>query len=119
MTLTVNGVDVLPYVAYQGYDIQRADVDGEDAGRAANGTMWRDRRATKHRIDVTCIPLTATECHNILNAILPEFFSVTYTDPEAGTDVTCQMYSNNFHYKYVIKKNGVDLWQLSFPLIEQ
>ena len=61
MTLTVAGIDMIPYIAYGGLQWQRADVDGEAAGRALNGDMIRDRVAVKIRWDITCRPLRADE----------------------------------------------------------
>ena len=81
MTLTVAGIDMIPYIAYGGLQWQRADVDGEAAGRALNGDMIRDRVAVKIRWDITCRPLKADELSLILSALNPEFVTVTSYDP--------------------------------------
>ena len=120
MTFTVNGVDMLPYIAYQGLKWQRSDVEAPDAGRTLDGVMHRGRVATKIRLDVTCRPLTAAEASTVLNAILPEFVSVTYTDPMSG-NVTKTMYSNNNPASFLMRrKDGSEWWSgITFPLIEQ
>ena len=120
MTFTVNGVNMLPYIAYQGLKWQRSDVEAPDAGRTLVGLLHRGRVATKIRLDVTCRPLTSSEASTVLSAILPEFVSVTYTDPMAGGTVTKTMYSNNTSAAYCIKKrDGTEWWSgISFPLIE-
>ena len=78
MTFTVNGVNMLPYIAKEGVKWQRSDLDAPDSGRTLDGIMHRGRVATKIRLDVTCRPLTSSEAAIVLNAILPEFISVTY-----------------------------------------
>ena len=120
MTLTVNGVNMLPYVAYQGLKWQRSDIEASDAGRTMDGILHRGRVATKVRLDVTCRPLTSSEASIVLNAILPEWVTVTYTDPMSGT-VTKTMYSNNNPASFMLKKkDGREYWNgITFPLIEQ
>ncbi len=120
MTFSINGVNMLPYIAYRGLKWQRGDVEAPDAGRTLDGVMHRGRVATKIRLDVTCRPLTASEASTVLNAILPEFVSVTYTDPMYGT-VTKTMYSNNNPASFLMRKsNGAEYWDgITFPLIEQ
>lgn len=120
MTLIVNHVDMTPYLKFQGFKWQRSDVDGPNAGRTLdNAYMHRDRLATKIRLDCECRPLTTEEASIVLAAIRPESVSVTYTDPEAGTEVSAEMYSNNIPAQYCIRRRGVDLWMgISFPLIE-
>ena len=121
MTLTVNGVDMIPYIAYNGLKWQRSDIDASDSGRTMDGIMHRGRVATKIRLDVTCRPLKATEASIVLQAILPEWVTVTYTDPMEGHDVTKTMYSNNNPATFLIARtNGLHLWSgITFPLIEQ
>lgn len=126
MTLTIGGVDITPYIAFQGLKWQRADIDGPDATRTLDGTLVRSRIATKIRLDITCRPLTTSELAIILNAIQPEWVTVVYSDPMYGGQIntTKKMYSNNFPVSYLMQKtvNGttVDYWTgLTFPLIEQ
>lgn len=112
---------MIPYVAYGGLKWQRADVDGPNAGRAMDATVVRDRIATKIRLDVTCRPLYQMEAAAVLSAIKPEFVTVTYTDPEAGGDVTKTMYSNNIPAQFLmIDRAGREMWSgITFPLIER
>lgn len=122
MTLKINGVDITPYVAYQGFKWQRSDADGPNAGRSIdNATLIRDRLAIKIRLDITCRPLTLQEASTVLKLIEPEFVTVTYTDPAQGIDVTKTMYSNNIPAQFLIqRKNGIELWGgITFPLIEK
>lgn len=121
MVLEIDGVDVLPYVAYNGFKWQRSDVDGEDAGRDLTADMHRDRVATKRRIDITCRPLYNNEVSIVLTAIMPEFVQVRYYDPQEGQVVTRTMYSNNNPATYQQRyADGRELWSgITFPLIEK
>lgn len=121
MTLTINGVDVTPYAAFGGIKWQREDVDGPNTGRMLDGTLIRDRVATKYRLDVTCRALTLAEASIVLNLIYPVWVTVVYTDPMAGADVTKTMYSNNIPATFAIKQpDGTELWSgIAFPLIER
>ena len=121
MTLTVNNVDLTPYIAFGGLKWSRNDVDGQNAGRTMDAVMHRDRIAIKIRLDVNCRPLTASELSSVLNAIQSEYVSVTYDDPLLGTRRNVSMYSNNVPASYLMKKqDGTEWWNgCSFPLIER
>lgn len=120
MVFTIDGVNMLPYIAYRGLKWSRQDIDGPDAGRNIAGEMQRLRVATKIRLDVTCRPLTDSEASIVLKAILPEYVTVQYTDPMEGGTVTKTMYANNNPASFLIKKGNVGLWDgITFPLVEQ
>lgn len=113
---------MVPYIAFSGFQWQRSDVDGPNTTRSIDTAyLTRDRIATKYRIDVTCKPLTTKDASRVLKAIKPEYVTVTYTDPEAGGDVTKQMYSNNIPAQFLMKKrDGTEWWTgITFPLIER
>lgn len=120
MTLTVNNVDMTKYIAYGGIKWQRYDVDSPNTGRDISGRMHRGRVSTKIRLDVTCRLLKASEVSTVLNAILPEYVTVTYDDPMLGR-TTKTMYSNNNPAVYQMKrKDGTEYWGgVTFPLIER
>lgn len=125
MTFTIGtggeAVDMVPYVAHDdGFKWQRYDIDSPETGRALNGLMYRGRVATKIRLDIKCRPLTATELNTVLNAILPEYVTVTYSDPMYGT-VTKTMYSNNNPAVHALTyPDGTEWWSgISFPLVER
>lgn len=121
MTFQINGVDMTPYIKYQGVKWQRSDVDAPNSGRTLDGIMHRGRVATKVRLDVSCRPLKTAEISIVLQAIYPEFVTVTYDDPQQGGVVTRTMYSNNNPATFLGRKpNGEEFWsEISFPLIEQ
>ena len=120
MYLTINGTDIVPYIAYGGLKWSRNDIDAPNTGRAMNGLMYRGRVATKIRLDVTCRLLNATELSTVLNLILPEYVTVTYDDPMYGR-VTKTMYANNNPAVYQVHKNdGTEWWGgVTFPLVER
>lgn len=111
--------DITDYIAFGGLKWSRNDVDGPNAGRALNGTMIRDRVATKIRLDVTCRPLKLTELNKLLNLIYPVTITVRYNDPQSGL-LTKTMYSNNNPASYcMLKPDGTEWWNgVTFPLIE-
>ena len=43
MVFKINGTDITPYIANGGLQYTRNDLDGPNAGRALDGTMYRDR----------------------------------------------------------------------------
>lgn len=126
MILTIDGVDFIDnanpknsYVAFGGVKWQRNDIDAPNSGRDLGGLMHRGRVATKIRLDITCRPLTEAEAQIVLNAIYPEYVTVTYTDPQYGV-VTRTMYSNNNPASFLLKKSNTEYWGgITFPLVEQ
>lgn len=100
--ITIDGVDITPYIAYQGVQWSRNDVDGPNAGRTMSGLMIRDRVATKIRLDITCRPLKTDELRALLNLIYPEFVTVVYDDPMQGM-VSKTMYANNNKAQFLQK----------------
>ncbi len=82
--------------------------------------MHRGRVASKVRLDITCRPLHSAEAMAVLRAILPEYVTVRYIDPQDGA-VTKTMYSNNIPtICATVNPDGTALWKgLTFPLIER
>ena len=121
MVLKIDGTDIVPFIAFNGLQWQRQDIDGPNAGRTMDGTVVRDRIATKIRWDVTCRPLTSAELSQVLQLIQPEFVSLQYWDPITGLVLTDQFYSNNIPASYLIRKaNGTEYWGgVTFPLIQK
>lgn len=119
--LDIDGVDITPYVGYGGIKWQREDIDGPGAGRDLTGDLRRNRVATKRRLDVTCHLLTSEELRIVLSAVMPEWVTVRYYDPQEGQVVTRTMYSNNNPVSYQIHKpDGREYWSgITFPLIEK
>ena len=119
MIYKINGIDFIPFIAFGGLSWQRTDVDGPNAGREQDGTLVRDRIATKYRWDVTCRPLTGAELSLVLTAIEPEWVTLEYTDPVTNTVKTGLFYSNNIPATFGLqRKDGTVIWTgVTFPLI--
>lgn len=123
MVLTIDGVDMTPYIAYKGVTWKRADIDAPNTGRAMDALMYRGRIATKIRLDIKCKPLTTEEASIVLTALMPEYVTVSYTDPQVGGVVTKTMYANNNPASYLLhdaNNPNKDLWDgITFPLVER
>lgn len=117
---TVNGVSLINYLAEDGIKWTRNDIEAADAGRTLDGVMHRGRVASKVRLDVKCRPLTSSEVMVVLRAILPEYVTVRYIDPQDGS-ITKTMYSNNIpSLCATVNPDGTALWKgIEFPLIER
>jgi len=120
MILEVNNVDLVPYIAQGGVKWTRSDIDAPNSGRTMDGTMMRGRITTKIRLDITCVPLLASQLSTVLNAIYPQYVTVRYSDPMYGTRIVT-MYSNNNPASYLLQDaNGNEYWSgITFPLIER
>lgn len=120
MILEIDGIDITPYIAFGGVKWTRSDVDAPKSGRTLDGIMHRGRVSTKIRLDITCRPMLTREANIVLNAILPEFVTVRYTDPMSGV-VTKEFYANNNPASYLIsRKDGREYWSgITFPLVEK
>lgn len=120
MVLEVNGVNMVPYIAFRGVKWQRSDVDSSSTTRMLNGELRRKRVAIKRRLDITCRPLRGSEVSTVLTAIMPEFVTVRYFDPQEGKVVSRTMYSNNNPASYLIQRVDGEWWDgIEFPLIEK
>ena len=117
--LIIDGVDISDCIAEGGLKWQLNDTDSSKSGRTADGVMHRARVAAKVRLDITCMPLYASQARDVLNAIYPVFVTVQYMDPMYGF-VTKTMYSNNRPAALRHVVGGMAMWEgITFPLIER
>jgi len=111
--------DITPYIKFGGWKDSRNDVDGSNAGRNIEGTMIRDRVATKYRVDITCTPITKQILDTIKNLIYPVSFQMRFRDDSSSDWTYRTVYSNNFSWTYLLKKGNVEYYDgFTFPLIE-
>ncbi len=117
---SVNGISLVNYLAEDGIKWTRFDVEAPDTGRTLDGVMHRGRVASKVRLDITCRPLQSSEIMVGLGAIMPEYVTVRFIDPQDGA-VTKTMYSNNIPtICATVNQDGTAVWKgLTFPLIER
>jgi hypothetical protein len=113
--ISINGVD-LPTPSV--YDLGIQDIS--KAERNARGTMIIERIATKRKIELSWSFLTRDQLSQILNAVAPVFFSVTYMDTQTDSMKTGTFYSGDRNAGILDFKNGVPRYQnVKFNLIER
>lgn len=118
-TITNQWVSILPYIAYQGLDGSRNDVDGSNAGRViSDALLIRDRLATKYKWNVTTKPIKASDAKMIEGLLMPEFFQIR-TDYFTSNVTTYTVYSNNVTKAYIINKSSEYMVKLSFPIVQR
>ena len=94
--------------------------DAETTTRTADGTLSRDRIATKRQIEMSWPALPWEKLSAVLTAMQDEFFVFYYPDPMAGQYETKTMYVGNRQSPIAIERNGVIWWSgLQLTLTEQ
>lgn len=94
--------------------------DGESTTRAADGTLTRDRIATKVQLQLNFNTVKSTHASTILTMVKPVFFTVKYPDPEANEMLTKTFYSGNRPAAIAVSKPDGLYWNgLDFTLIER
>lgn len=90
--LSINGVDITPYIALKGYKQDIEDLDAS-AERSMAGVLTRDRVARVPIIEVNIIAMLEQEdVSKILNACKPAKSTVKYYNKEVGDLVTADFY---------------------------
>ncbi|MCM3763441.1 DUF6711 family protein [Neobacillus niacini] len=113
--ISVNGVD-LPTPS--DYDVGIMDLS--KAERNVRGEMIIERIATKRKIELGWSYLTGAQYSQVLNAVDPVFFSVTYFDPKINGMKTGTFYSGDRQAPMMRFDNGVASWKdIKFNLIEK
>lgn len=122
MVFTIDGLDIVPFIAEDGVDWTPNGVDGPDSGRAMNALMYRDLITHKARADITCLWLKKEEAVALYGRLMRKYVTVvTDTVPWINGTVTMEMYSNNAKIKLSTEyTDGTQLFSdLQFPLIER
>lgn len=122
MVFTIDGLDIVPFIAEDGVDWTANGVDGPDTGRVMNAKMYRGLITHKARADVSCFWLKKADVVLLYNKLMKEYFTVvTDTVPWINGTVTMEMYSNNAKIKLSTEyTDGTKLYSdLQFPLIER
>ena len=122
MVFEINGVDITPYIAFEGLKYSTFDLDSEEAGRTMDGMMRRTRVATKVRWDVPTKHLRTTELAFLMRLLSDEWVTLKASDPLFGLR-SGRFYSNNNSISMKITSTvseDEELWEgFTFPLIEQ
>ena len=122
MTFLIEGVDMVPYIAYNGLEYQLSDIDDTDTGRMMNGEMRRGKISDKDKWMLKFRPnLTTAEISTILTAVTKQYVSVQFLSPRTATVVTKTMYVGDRKAAHAIEReNGTVYWKdLAFNLIER
>lgn len=122
MVFEINGVDITPFIQFEGLKYSTFDLDSSEAGRTLDGNLRRSRVATKVRWDVPCKPLRTSEAIQLFKILRPEWVQLKASDLAFGLR-TGTFYSNNNSISMRITSKVSDdeeLWEgLTFPLIER
>lgn len=122
MIFTVDGIDIVPYIAADGIKWTNNGVDGQKAGRAMDALMYRGLIGYKARGDISCLWMKKEDAVNLYQSLMKEFFSVTTdTIPWENGTVTKTMYANNMPATLSEEyTDGTKIYQdLTFPLVER
>lgn len=119
-TLTIGGTDFSDYVAADGFQWERNDVDAPNSGRDLAGKMRRKIVARKDKIQVTCRNLTPAELTTLLNKLTSSQVSVSYTVPGSNSTRTATFYNSQKKAGIVMDiGGGIMLYSgVQFDLVE-
>ncbi|CAH1230668.1 hypothetical protein PAECIP111891_06716 [Paenibacillus allorhizoplanae] len=113
--LNIGGVD-MPTPSDLSVGIQ----DIVDAERNTNGKMIGELIATKIKLELSWKFLDVTQMSQILKAVKPFLFDVTYFDPEEGDFLTKKFYSGDRTVPMYDFLQGIPRYQnFKFNIIEQ
>lgn len=87
-----------------------SDLDNESARDPVTAQMYRDRIATKRKLNCQWGLLTSAEIAQILREISNVFFNVTYTDPLENKEVTRTFYAGDRTSAVSLVIRGETLW---------
>lgn len=121
MTFLINGYSFSGFVAVGGLKCERFALSTEDSGRdVQDGTFYRSIIAYKHKLTVTCRPLTTEEAAMLLEVLKENWLTVTFDSPFAGSTVSLTMYSDDNPAVLLFERGGISYWQdIEFQLIER
>lgn len=94
--LIVDGYDLTNLVKFEGYDGERNDLDGPNAGRTMDGYMHRDYVAYKRKVSVQFRPLEQDEWAFIEHMVLRDKVEHNVEFEDFGRMDTMRAYSSSF-----------------------
>lgn len=113
--IIIDGVEI---PAPSEYSVGIQDIS--KAERNANGTMIIERVATKRKIELSWKYLDKDQLAQVLNAVSPVFFQVTFIDPQDNVTRTGTFYCGDRKAGMIDYKNGVPRYKdVQFNLIER
>ena len=119
----IDGKDLLPYIAQDGIDWGREDLDASGSGRSnLTGYMYRSRVASKTKVEITFKDgMTLSDVRTVQNMLYPEYVILeTDMHPRTG-EFKAEMYSNAIKVKtsYICDDGTVLFDAFTAPLIER
>ena len=115
--MTINGRQVTQ-PATVSYD--RYDMDSEESFRGLDGTMQRDRIATKVKLNCQWNALTAPQMSQLLQSMEDVFLPINYYDPYLGSFTTKTFYVGDRSAPIYTFANGKIIYKsFSANFIEQ
>lgn len=119
MIIRINDTELPQYPSE--FSVTPMDLDNADTTtRTADGTLNRDRIATKRQIEMAWNVLEWEEISGILQLMTGTFFEVYYPDPMDGTYATRSFYVGNRPAGVAISQGDKIVWQgLKVTLIER
>ena len=105
--LKINGVSIATPSSFQ---VGISDLDGE-SNRNAKGLLIRDRIAVKRKLECSWPALTNSQISTLLTAVSDVFFTVTYPDPQTGTNQSKTFYAGDRTTPIYMVKDGQVLWE--------
>jgi len=113
--LKINGVSI-PAPS----DLKVGIQDISKAERAANGTMFIERIATKRKLEPSWAYLSKEDTSKLFQAVSPVFFQVSYIDPEDNAVKIGTFYAGDRKAGALDYQNGVIRYKdVSVNLIER
>ena len=113
--IQIEGVD-LPTPS----DFSVSVIDLSNQERNANGNMIIERIATKISLGLSYSFLTAASLSNILDAVSPVFFNVTYVDPQTNVFKTGSFYCGDRNLGMLDYVGNIPRYKdIKFDLIER
>ena len=113
--LKINGVDM---PTPSGYLVGIQDIS--NAVRNARGNMIKEQIATKAKIDLSWIYLSAVDTAKVLTAVSGNFFTVEYLDPKANAFLTKTFYVGDRTAPIMDFLNGIPRYKdIKFNIIEK
>lgn len=116
----VNNVD-MPCPSKCEWGLQ--DISAHDSGRVEdeNALMYKNRMAQKVTLGLEWVAVSDADAATILTAFDPEYFSVTYHDPKANSNLTKTFYCGDrkaMTYWWV-DSAGFTYQNIAFNIIER
>lgn len=95
-------------------------MDISKAERNAKGEMIIERVATKRKLELSWLHLSAVELQALLQSVSPVFFVVQYPDPQDGAIRTGTFYTGDRSVGALDYKEGQVRWRdIKFNLVER